>query len=136
MTKRAYWSSFVDVGECISEEEIKSAIEDLQDVISALQNVRIKSLSEKIDQYIQETLTALLNDAALYEGSEPGTLTLRLDDEGDFVKRLSLMEMASEIAQWRQRDMVDDFNCDAVKEAWALKFEVAAATIRSSKERS
>jgi hypothetical protein len=61
---------------------------------------------------------------------------LKLTLAEDVVRRLDIMDVAREIADWRQEDMVNDFDSDATKEAWAQKFEAAAALIRGGKEKA
>lgn len=130
-----YWDGWLKDDSKAPYEAISSAIESAEKMLEDLRRLRPESLREvakEIDDQVAFALRTFLEEADLYDISPPGTLKLRIHD--DFEKKFDLLDVAREIAGWRQEDMVSDFDSDAAKEAWAQKFDEAAAIVRSSKE--
>jgi uncharacterized protein (DUF885 family) len=135
MSDIQFWDGWLKDSSKAPNEAIAAAIEGAEQMLAALQNLRpdaLQEVSAEINQEAGRALRACLEDFRLYDSNEPGVVLLSIDD--DVVKRLALIDMAKEISEWRQRDMRREFDSNAAKEAWALKFDEAAALIRAGKE--
>ncbi len=137
MSETQFWDGWLEDDSKAPHEAISAAIENAEAMLEALKKLRPESLREvaqEIDAQVGVALRSFLEDADLYDQGAPGMLKLTLAE--DVVRRLDIMDVAREIADWRQEDMVNDFDSDATKEAWAQKFEAAAALIRGGKEKA
>ena len=135
MSETQYWDGWIEDDSKAPHEAITKAIESAEVMLKTLKKLRPKSLrkvAQEINAQVGVALRSILEDADLFEQAEPGMLTLILDD--DIVKRFDIMEIARAIADCR--DDTGDIDSDAAKDAWAQKFEAAAALIRGGKEKA
>mgnify|MGYP003393474401 CR=1 FL=1 len=93
----------------------------------------IRKLARSAEAMLTREIRKALKQSNLREAA-PGQFVITIRDK--HIKRLSIMKVACDISSWRQRDLssCSTKNCDADKEAWAQKFDEAAAMIRRSKE--
>lgn len=126
-----YWEGWIKDDSKAPHEAISSAIENAEKMLENLKKLRPKALREvaqEIDVEVGKALKAFLKDASFSPGVAPGQLKLCLDDYS--TRKFDILDIACEIAEWKQDQMVADFDSDLAKEAWAKKFEKAASLIR------
>lgn len=118
------WDGWIQDNSKAPHEAISQAIEMTEEALSALRNLRPESLlkvGEQINKAVDEGLQTYLNEVLVYPSTEPGVIHLSIAD--DLEKDFTLEDFANEIAS--------DFAAEHDREAWAKKFDEAAAIIRA-----
>lgn len=122
------WNAWVQDPSKAPHEALSAAIDSAENLLADLRKLRPESLRDvvaEIDYQVSEALHWYVDNAMLYALEKPGFFLFSLDSV--FKKKLDILEIATEI--------VSDFDAgregEKCKDAWAEKFEAAAALIRA-----